>query len=108
MYLDKFERLAGADKRNGYLEVLKEVVSVSRQNGKLSFIGEFGLSRDQVAAEADGAFNRIVDSIVESGVHLAAMWVYEFKAQESSWSVAVGNDRSWMLRKLVSANRNMR
>ena len=71
------------------------------------FVGEFGVPGrplpDQVAA-----FSALLTRLDQTGVALAALWVFDFNAQSADWNVTAGNLRRGQLEAVAALNRTWR
>lgn len=86
---------------------LDSAVRIGRTLRKPVFVGEFGVPGrplpDQVAT-----FNALLTRLDDSGVSLAALWVYDFNAQAADWNVTAGNLRRGQLEAVATLNRKWR
>lgn len=89
-------------------ELLKVTLGVSRRLKKPLFVGEFGASEEKGADEGRQRFERLLKAVIETGVPLAALWVYDFAGQDKTWNVTASNNRAYQLDALEAANREMR
>jgi len=90
-----------------YEHVLEQVVDAARRSRNAVFVGEFGAPRgtDQGDMEWTRAENlKLLRAIEESGVAIAAIWVFDFDAQEPTWNISPDNDRAYLLDALSEAN----
>ena len=69
------------------------------------FVGEFGASGPPDKSEK--RFNEMLKAIVDSGVQVAAVWEFAVAVRDE-WSVTADNDRSYQLRAIEAANRQIR
>ena len=91
-------------------EFYRATVEAASEQNRPVFLGETGLSRS--ASDADGestreTFDRVLSAVVESGIPLAAVWVYDAKVNRGlveKWNVTFENDRAYQLRALREAN----
>jgi len=80
-------------------------LQIARAAKKPLFVGEFGASgADDDAREK---FLLMLKSIEENPVPLAALWVYDYRAQDNKWNVTASNPRSYQLRAIAEANRRI-
>ena len=80
----------------------------ARQSGKPLFIGEFGVSTDQLPAEQHHAvFAEMVGAIEQEQVPLAAFWVFDL-AHQKNCTITFDNDRAWMLDAIKQANTQLK
>ena len=85
-----------------YLCVVREL---ARDIKRPVFIGEFGLaSRDDETATRS-KFEKLLSDMEQADVGLAAFWVFDLKSQDKSWNATFDNDRAYMLKLTVEANR---
>jgi hypothetical protein len=85
-----------------YGDLFGAIVSAAKKSGQLVFVGEFGVSRDVPGQRA--AFEKLIDALDVSGVNLAALWVYRFDFQSTTFDVRLGGDTAWMLDRLAALN----
>ncbi|WP_223300367.1 cellulase family glycosylhydrolase [Methyloversatilis sp. RAC08] len=83
-------------------QLFDAIVSAAKHSGQLVFAGEFGASRE-VPAQRD-AFEKLIHALDESGVNLAALWVYRFDYQSATFDVRPGGDTAWMLDRISAFN----
>ena len=67
------------------------------------YVGEFGSVNPKKEVERRD-FDFLLQAIVDSGVPLASLWVYDFDGQKES-TVTFQNDRAWMLQAIADANK---
>ncbi len=79
-------------------------MAVARKTGKPLFIGEVGSPGD--TPEEAAKCRRLLQAIVDQGVPLAAVWVFDFKHQKE-WSITADNARSRQLDAIAEANRQI-
>jgi hypothetical protein len=95
----------------GVSEFLRVTTEAARRAGKPVFVGEFGAQRvkpgesDEVLRER---FGRILGAIEENRVPIAALWVFDFTGQRTTWNVTASNARAWQLDAIAEANRRIR
>jgi hypothetical protein len=83
---------------------LAEALKAAKQAGKLLFVGEFGVHGE--GPEAAVQFQSLLRLIEDTQVPLAALWVFDFKAQPEL-SVRGDNARSYQLKAIAGANRRI-
>ena len=71
-------------------------IRASRRLGKPLFIGEFGVPGGDTPGNRE-KFHRWLELVRSSDVALAALWVFDFDAQDRDWNVTPQNNRSWQL-----------
>ena len=79
-------------------------VEVSRKLNKPIFVGEFGAPGE--TPEDASKCRRLLKSIVDLHIPLAALWVFDLKSQKE-FNVTVDNARSWQLDLISEANRQL-
>ncbi len=79
---------------------LEWAVRAARKIGKPVFVGEFGVPGPNVPANRE-KFDRWLNLIGSQQVALAALWVFDFNAQDREWNVTPENERAWQLRWLT-------
>jgi hypothetical protein len=94
-----------------YDRILAESMAAATAAGKSLFVGEFGPPPDNEApwtretAVEEG--RALLKALEDSGVPLAAFWVFDFPWQESFINVSTTNHRSHYLAALRDANRRI-
>ena len=83
---------------------LVAAMAVSRQVNKPLFVGEFGAPG--VTPEKAAECRRLLQSILDQDVPLAALWVFDFPSQ-MDFNVTADNARSWQLDLIAEANRKL-
>ncbi len=71
-------------------------IRAARLLGKPLFIGEFGVP-GAGTPENRATFDRWIKQVQTPDVALAALWVFDFEAQDRDWNVTPDNQRSWQL-----------
>lgn len=100
----------GADDTT-YEGILERVTDAGRRSHKAVFVGEFGAptGTEQGDAKWTRAENlKLLRAIEDSGAAIAAIWVFDFDAQEPAWNVSPDNDRAYLLDALSEANARLR
>ena len=72
---------------------------------KSLFVGEFGVPG--TGDEAQKQFAEMLAWVEREPVPLAALWVYDFAAQNGQWNVTATNERSYQLKAVAVANRRV-
>lgn len=96
------------DTSTTYPELLKTCLEGARESHKPLFVGEFGPPPDnkepwdRETAKAEGL--SLLKAVEESGVPLAAIWVFDLSNQEKEISIRIGNHRAHYLEALRDAN----
>ncbi|WP_167761358.1 cellulase family glycosylhydrolase [Duganella callida] len=73
------------------------------------FIGEFGTSDKDLGADvAKTKFYEMTSTIIANRVPLSAVWVFDWAAQEGSYSITPTNSRKYQLDRLKEMNTVMR
>jgi hypothetical protein len=81
---------------------------VARQMRKPLFVGEFGVSTDQLPGDRHRAmFAEMIAAIEQGEVPLAAVWVFDF-AHQKDCTITSDNARAWMLEAVKQANVRLR
>lgn len=94
-----------------YRELLSLCVKAAGGAGKALFVGEFGAAEKDAATYTTSAraeHEAMIDAIEQSGVPLAAVWVYDFSHQNRDWNITATNQRAWALDLLEAANARLR
>jgi hypothetical protein len=105
-----FDPEARFDGKTTYEEILSLAMAACQKAGKALFVGEFGAADDGKHGGPEGPKheNRVlVDAIVNSGVPLAAIWVYDLEQQADTFSITPENDRAYLLELVADANKRM-
>ena len=79
-------------------------MAASRQVNKPLFVGEFGAPGE--TPESADKCRRLLQSIVDHDVPLAALWVFDFAGQKE-FSVTATNARAWQLDLIMDANEKL-
>lgn len=93
-----------------YRQILDRVQASSVANNTVAFVGEFGVPASSGTSQLDNEreFFKLMDALYDSGVSLAALWVYRFDFQSHNWDVRGTNDREYQLKKLMQFNDKIR
>ena len=83
---------------------LAMAMAVSRQINKPLFVGEFGVPGN--SPEQTAKFRRLLQSIVEHDIPLAALWVFDLSNQKD-FNVTATNARSWQLDLIAETNKKL-
>jgi hypothetical protein len=91
-------------------DLLRLTKGIAARTRKPLFVGEFGAWVQGPNGEdaAKPRFRQVLSAIEESGVSLAALWVYDFGGQGQSWNVTPTNTRSYQLTAIAEANQRLR
>lgn len=81
---------------------LRQAAEIARKLGKPLFVGEFGSAGAKEKSQAE--FQKFLDAIEESQTPLAAVWVFDYKAQDADWNITPTNDRAYQLQAIIAAN----
>ena len=91
-------------------DLLRLTKGIAARTRKPLFVGEFGAwvqgPNGEEAAKA--RFAQVLTAIEQSGVPLAALWVYDFRGQGQRWNVTPSNSRSYQLTAIAEANQRLR
>ena len=91
--------------QSSYTDMLNVLVGTANQLKTPSFVGEFGVQISADPAADQKEFSDMLSAIVASGVNYAAMWVFDFSAQNTTWNVTFSNSRSYQLQMISQANK---
>ena len=94
-----------------YEELLAITLDAASEAGNAVFVGEFGArAADGLTPEEARETNEaMLAALKETGVPLAAMWVFDFDGQEDEgWNITPDNDRAYLLGLLEEANQKVR
>lgn len=94
--------------RTNLTDIIQLSSVVSKKLGKPLFIGEFGVNRERSPAEQRQFIQDMLRAMRENDVGLAALWVFDYPAQEADWNVTFENDRAWMLKMVGEYNRSQK
>ena len=86
------------------LEILREVKRTAAQRKQAVFVGEFGASEDLGHDAARERFVELLSAIEQSGVALAAVWVFDFQHQGATYDIRPGGRRQYQLELISDAN----
>lgn len=104
------ERYFGRD-GIGFQDLLGAAIEASSTSRKPLFVGEFGSpagKTEEEIAEARKAFEALLAAVVESGVPLAALWVFDYAPQEDQWNVRADNALLHRLEAVRDVNRKLK
>ena len=82
-------------------------MEASRRSQKPLFVGEFGASNELGADEARAHFSEILDALEETGVPLAAVWVFRLDSDDTSWNLSQASGRLYQLEAIREVNRRL-
>ncbi|MEI7728729.1 MAG: cellulase family glycosylhydrolase [Verrucomicrobiota bacterium] len=101
--------LGKSGQRRNAMERLDAIVADSRKLGKPLFVGEFQFPSDFApdSPEARTHFTAFLAKLDRLQVPLAAVWVFDLSAQESSRNVTATNRRAWQLKLLRDHNEKL-
>jgi hypothetical protein len=85
---------------------LSTITELSRRWRRPLFVGEFGASGPREKCEPE--FRALLAAIEKADVPLAALWVYDFKGQDSTWNVTATNPRAYQLEAIAEVNARLR
>ena len=92
-----------------YEKILNRVQKVAVEEGKVAFVGEFGVRAGEGRnGDEVEEFQLLMNAIYNSGVGLAALWVYRFDFQTNSFDVRQGSAREYQLRELLRFNNKLK
>jgi hypothetical protein len=86
---------------------LAAAADIARRERRPLFVGEFGI-KGRANDEQRREFQQQLERLHALGVPLAALWVYDFKGQDTDWNVNATHDRAYQLDALAEANRRLR
>ncbi len=114
-YQENHEPRFGMKKPLSEKKMFEFYMDAAKKAGKLLFVGEFGVSLeskqpDEKIRKQD--FMRTVDAIVETGVPLSALWVFDFVNPTSNSFheqriIRIGNKFEWTLDVISKANKKI-
>lgn len=89
-----------------HMDYLRVIRGLATEMKRPLFVGEFGLASKGDAAGERIKFEKLLADLGDSGVDLAAVWVFDLKSQgKQGWHTTFENDRAYMLRQVAEANR---
>ena len=83
---------------------MTQAMAISRKLNKPVFVGEFGVPGDTIAAKLN--FYKLLKSIEDNEISLAALWVFDFGTQPN-YNVTTETGRSWQLEAIAEANKKL-
>jgi len=84
---------------------LRAIAEFARRRKKPLFVGEFGA--EGVGEESEKRFHEILQVIRDAEIPLSALWVFDYSGQDSNWNVTSRNGRSYQLKAISEANRQI-
>jgi hypothetical protein len=90
-----------------YDELLRMTMGICAKAKKPLFVGEFGAQKGDDPESTKKLFSEMLSAIEKTGVPLAALWVFDYNAQDKDWNVTATNDRAYQLTALAEANRRI-
>lgn len=88
-----------------HAEYLLAVRQLSQEMKRPVFVGEFGLASNGEAEDPKAEFERLLASLDQGQVDLAAFWIFDLESQSRDWSVTFENARAFMIKLTAEANR---
>jgi endo-1,4-beta-mannosidase len=85
-------------------ERFDDLLKACRRLGKPVFVGEFGVKG--TGPEQTEDFGNLLAAIIEKGVPLSAIWVFDLPRQ-TDFNLSLTNDRAWQLEAIARANRKL-
>jgi hypothetical protein len=82
-----------------------EAMVVARKLNKPIFIGEFGAQHE--TPEQAAKCRRLLKAVIDSGIPLAALWVFDYPNQQD-FNITADNGRAYQLDLIAEANRKLR
>lgn len=101
-YPDRKEKHLGGV--TNYEELLAPIVQAAERAGKRVFVGEFGVPSSLHRSSEQDEFTAMLKALVDTGVHYAAVWVYDYAAQANEWSITTKGARAYQLNLIAQAN----
>ena len=86
---------------------LSHAMCASVASRKPLFIGEFGVPGKPTAA-SERTFRKMLNQIVQLGVPLSALWVYDFSMQDENWNVRPDSARAFQLDAIAEVNTRLK
>lgn len=86
------------------LELVTLLQHVSTAAKRPLFIGEFGVRNSHGKTDDVAAFAELLSAVESEQVPLAAVWVYDYTAQNEDWNIAFNNERSYALTMISNSN----
>jgi len=96
------------DPRASLKEIIKTCMEASGQLHKPLFIGEFGAPSKLGIRQEHNKFDELLADIKDLKVPLAALWVFDYALQDSTWNVMPDNRRSYQLDAIGKLNEQLR
>lgn len=85
---------------------IRVATAIANHAKKPLFIGEFGVAGPPTP-ESKAKFAALLAAVEAEDAPLAALWVYDFAAQDSDWNVTATNARSYQLQAISDANKRL-
>lgn len=103
LYPDKSHKRAAVFHSDA--DMLSAFTMTAAMDGRKSFVGEFGVPRqdDRIAERKE--FNQMLDALANSGIDYAAIWDYDRRIADPVWNINFDSDRAYQLEALSSASR---
>lgn len=86
-------------------DTLQAFVQTAALDGRIAFLGEFGVPRSTTPADERRRLATMIDTIARSNVPYAALWNYSDRPFQRQWDVAATGDRAYQLDAVVQANK---
>lgn len=89
-------------------DIIEMSMAAAHSSRKPLFIGEFGAPSTLGREQERKKFTELLDGIERLKVPLAALWVFDFSAQDKEWNVIEDNERSYQLEQISRFNQRAR
>ncbi len=87
-------------------EILMRMQQIAQGAKKPLFVGEFGVP-DAETETGRAAFSAMLAAIETNTIPLAAVWVFDYSAQDKAWNITFSNNRAYILKQVGEANQRM-
>jgi hypothetical protein len=85
-------------------DLMGDVKTLGDQHAKPCIMLEFGVAATEPYSVQTSFMDIYRSAILDHGISLAAVWVYDFESQAGQWSIDEENERAWMLDWIVDLN----
>lgn len=103
LYPDRRHARFGLDRIN-YKQLLTPINQYFEKRSQSWFIGEFGVQQSGDRDRDEAEFNDILSAVMQTNARYAALWVYDFKAQDRQWNVTFDGPNAYQLKAIMAAN----
>ena len=107
IYPTHLEKYFSDIKVNDFETLINYAVAGAKKFDRILFVGEFGVCRKDkhLIKEERTLFKELLNAIVEKGVPLSALWVFDRQKENDECNVTFENDRSYQLQEVIKFNK---